>query len=360
MAPRAPASAAAEEIPEVAEHRRLVGQNPDGLTFTISLPDGTRFRQGERISVELAFSSSLPDTFKLNGALYDRSGRLKVDEYRVFPAGTSDPLADYFGTETGFAGGGLRTMPVLGREPKRLRFDLNEWQRFDEPGHYQLYVVSQRLRWEHRDAADAGIQSHAVTSQNIVSFDVVPAERAWQERTLKAALAVLDSGKSSEDDQREAVRTLRFLDTEAAVRAMGSRLDHEGLAYSLSFALYAMRHRGAAIEELQARLAQADTPFTNVMLSTLVMLRLWHEDAPGSKHAQEHWARVRDEVVEQLIRALPQKGLQARALCVDALLSFGGQLSPEQAARGARGTCGASRPSRCSPGRAPALSLRAD
>ncbi|MCA9599114.1 MAG: hypothetical protein KC776_37645, partial [Myxococcales bacterium] len=119
VAPRAPASAAAEEIPEVAEHRRLVGQNPDGLTFTISLPDGTRFRQGERISVELAFSSSLPDTFKLNGALYDRSGRLKVDEYRVFPAGTSDPLADYFGTETGFAGGGLRTMPVLGREPKR-------------------------------------------------------------------------------------------------------------------------------------------------------------------------------------------------------------------------------------------------
>ena len=63
---------------------------------------------------------------------------------------------------------------------------------------------------------------------------------------------------------------------------------------------------------------------------------LWHEDAPGSKHAQEHWARVRDEVVEQLIRALPQKGLQARALCVDALLSFGGQLSPEQAARVAR------------------------
>ncbi|MEZ4223425.1 MAG: hypothetical protein R3B13_20935 [Polyangiaceae bacterium] len=58
------------------------------------------------------------------------------------PPRTVDPLYDYYHSQMGFAGGGLRTMPVLGEKPHTMRFELNEWRRFDVPGRYRVYVVS--------------------------------------------------------------------------------------------------------------------------------------------------------------------------------------------------------------------------
>src|ERR1700681_2445053 len=63
-------------------HARDLATNPTDLYFQLGTP-GTelRFEMGERIPINLEFSSSSPEKYKLNGATYDRSGRLPTEEF---------------------------------------------------------------------------------------------------------------------------------------------------------------------------------------------------------------------------------------------------------------------------------------
>lgn len=337
-APTASVSAPAPSAPSVepeddGEQARLVAKNPEGLRFRISLPNGDRYQQGERIVVELAFSSTTPNTFKLDGGLYDRSGRLKLDDYRVSPARTVDPLYDYYHSQMGFAGGGLRTMPVLGEKPHTMRFELNEWHRFDVPGRYRVYVVSKRLQWQRPDEPDAAIEGHDVVSENAVEFNVVPAESAWQARTLRDALRVLDASGSTEEARRDAARTVRFLNTKAAVSAMAERVASSDQSFHLSFGLYGSPHREAAIRALDDQITRPDTPISGTLLDTLVLLKQWR-DGGKKKASHEDRARIRHAILERLVAALPKKTLKARGVCVDALLMLGsGMLEPDWVTR---------------------------
>lgn len=100
-------------------------RSSDEVMFTIKLKDGkTRFHPGEVISVELQFSSSVPDTYQLSQASYDRSGRLEIDQYHVEPASSiSDPLLDYYRNSPwgGFIGAALAlVLPWPRRQPSSL------------------------------------------------------------------------------------------------------------------------------------------------------------------------------------------------------------------------------------------------
>jgi hypothetical protein len=103
-------------------------QSPVPITLTVRFADGrSRFRPGETLPIELEFESRVPKRFVVDGATYDRSGRLTIDEFRVEPDdGVTDPLPDYFASG-GFIGGGIRGIGVLGDKPFLVRLDLNEW-----------------------------------------------------------------------------------------------------------------------------------------------------------------------------------------------------------------------------------------
>jgi hypothetical protein len=59
----------------------------------------------------------------------------------------TDPYLDYFGLGVlEWLAGGIRGYPVLDRDPVNVKVELNQWFRFDHPGHYRFYLKSHRLR----------------------------------------------------------------------------------------------------------------------------------------------------------------------------------------------------------------------
>src|SRR5438874_8275263 len=66
--------------PFAAKHRELLAKNPAGLSFSLKLKSNQiKFHPGEIIPLELTFASSLPETYLMDNASYDRSGRLQID-----------------------------------------------------------------------------------------------------------------------------------------------------------------------------------------------------------------------------------------------------------------------------------------
>ena len=112
------------------------------VTLTLRLADQRRqFRPGEVIPIELEFNSATAQRFTVDGATYDRSGRLTIDEFAIDRIDdVSDAMLDYFGSIGGYMGGGLRGMGVLGERPFTVKLALNDWFRFDKPGVYALAV----------------------------------------------------------------------------------------------------------------------------------------------------------------------------------------------------------------------------
>jgi hypothetical protein len=131
------------------EHPQAAAKNPGELDFKSRLNENKdQFQQGEVIQVELSFASTAKSKYQLDGAEYDRSGRLEIDSYYLDPSsGVVDPLKD---RDPGAIGGGLRLMPNFDLKPYRITRDLNEYLRIDRPGRYRLYVVSNRLVSEDR------------------------------------------------------------------------------------------------------------------------------------------------------------------------------------------------------------------
>ena len=114
-----PLTVSAQQVdPYLREHKKKLAQNPEGLLFTVRLKENRKqFHQGEVIALELSFAASKPDTFTLDAATYDRSGRLHSDGYVIDNGNAAvDPLADYFNSElNAFMLGGLRAIRLRQR-----------------------------------------------------------------------------------------------------------------------------------------------------------------------------------------------------------------------------------------------------
>jgi uncharacterized protein (DUF1810 family) len=326
-----------------AHQRRDASENPRGVTFTLRLKGGqTRFRQGEVIRLELAFSSSLTGAYHLDSATYDRSGRLDVDDFQLDPAeGAADPLDEYFHSGLfGYMGGGLRGNPLLEAKPYVVEAELNEWHRFDRPGRYRLYVTSGRVSRK-RHASGDDDPALAVTS-NVVFFEVVPAESSWVKQTLADAVRVLDSA-DARVDRRGACRVLRFMGMEAAAREMARRFrgdeSNSGCDSEYEFGLMSTPHRALAVAEMERRLDSPEHPVTTEFVRTLSLLsfleagfaplapypdedneeavRLWQKE---SRRHQDAYQATLNRYAGRLAAAALMKEDAARAVSLDTLL----------------------------------------
>jgi hypothetical protein len=305
------------------DHAAGLAANPPGIRYEIRFADGkSRFVQGEPIRLELAFSSSLPGTYRLDGGLYDRIGRLSLDTYVLDPDDAVDPLADYF--EHGLGGmGGLRNMPVLGDEPSIMVFELNEWKRFDHPGHYWLYVQSARIEKDGQGRSEA-----PVVTSNMLELDIEAASPDVSTRAFAGAVARLDQGKT-EEDRRKGARALRFLGTEAAAMEMIRRFGRGPFEYELQFGLIGSPHRAAIVKSMEARLDE-DAPATLAFVRTLALLRD-KLDHPGSVDRDRRRAVTNASLI-RLAGALGKKSPANRAVCVSTLLELGWENEKEQPA----------------------------
>ncbi|MBN1571272.1 MAG: hypothetical protein JXA73_25785 [Acidobacteria bacterium] len=317
------------------EHQRAVSINPGEVDFSIRFKGNKdRFRQGEIIQVELSFASTAKDKYQLDGAQYDRSGRLEIDSYHLDPSdGASDPLHD---RQAGGIMGGIRSAPILDPKPYLITRDLNEYVRIDRPGKYRLYVVSNRVRTV--DRANHNLTSIAATS-SIIEFTIVPMETAWSKKQFESAIAALERSNHLEPMRRDeeihsAVRVLRYLGTEDAVRYMVRHFTE--FESDFGFGLIGSPHRAMVIEEMEDGIEKPDYPITDWYLWILTTCRHPHRMAPypgnEDKAKLEAWEQqeskaelartaIRDEYVNRLASAIPGKQGSARAISLNTLLA---------------------------------------
>jgi len=322
------------------ENNQKRAQNPAGVKFTLRLKDKqTQFRQGEIIRLELSFSSPKAKTFILDNAGYDRSGRLEIDTFVLdHKDGTVDPLYDYFNSGLFvFMGGGLRGMPELSDKPEVMTTDLNEWIRFDKPGHYRLYVVSGRVGKKRNLDDRYGNHSSAVVS-NIVEFDILPADEKWASQKLNEGLAAL---VRKDADHRPACRTLRFLGTMAAASEMVKRFRGEdrNCDFEYNFGLISSPHRDFVIRAMERALSSPEQPVISSFVSTLALFSFTTQATSIPPYPKENDEQIKqwqaemlqrrhsyDQVVlnylRQLVGAIPQKQGEARATSLQTLLDY--------------------------------------
>ncbi|HEX7330776.1 MAG TPA: hypothetical protein VF290_04705 [Pyrinomonadaceae bacterium] len=323
----------------VRKHNERRAKNPEGLLFTVRLKyNRKQFRPGEVITVELSFASSKPDTFTLDAATYDRSGRLHSDGFVLDRSENAvDPLSDYFNTGLhAFMSGGLRSIPVLTDKPHVMPVELNEWQRIEKPGHYRVYVVSNRVARK-GDRHTLGDDAGSAVVSNVIEFDVLPEDKKWSTQKLNEVIAAL---AKPGDERRAACRTLRFLGTTAAATEMRKRFRDDDIQceWEYKFGLIGSPHRDYVIRDMENAISLREQPVTSHFIRTLALLEFTRRVTASAppypagneeqiKQWQIEWDRRRsifDELqlqyVRQLAMAIPQKQGQARATSLQTLL----------------------------------------
>ena len=263
--------------PFLVKHRELLNNNPEQLSVTLQLKNKQiQFHPGEIIPLELRFSSSLQDTYAFDNANYDRSGRLMIDTFVVDRTeAVVDPLHDYFMGGFGFIGGGIRGISTLDRTPQVVNYELNEWLRFERPGKYRVYVLSERItKGKPYHSGNAPVKPVS----NIVEFEILPADPQWEQQTLAQAVKSIDSGVKDSgnpsEPPRAACRTLRFLDTEASIKELIRRFRgrDQTCDFEYDFGLLGTRRREFAVTQMEAALYDNDQPIIGYFLNALTFL----------------------------------------------------------------------------------------
>jgi hypothetical protein len=285
------------------------------IRLTLRLTDGRlQFRPGEIIPIELEFSSATPKRFTIDGATYDRSGRLTSDEFVIDRIDDlSDPMLDYFGSIGGYIGGGIRGIGVLGEKAFTVKLELNEWFRFDKPGIYTLAVKSRR-------ATDESVTPHALISveSNTVSFEILPRSATWEAAELETGRRSVDA-KQLPLGARAGCRMMRFLGTADAamemIRRYGADTD-QGCDFDYMAGLFSAADRVAVVRAIEAGLRAADQPVTASYMRTLSTLSVYLQN-PEFRPAQTRETKGRLVAGGELSR---------RSDLIDAALSLYGDM----------------------------------
>src|SRR5690348_13200327 len=219
--------------------------DPPKLELRCAAP--CQFRQGESIWLDLEFSAPLPNDFKVLTNYTDRD--MAREEFVVTPqTGWSDPFWPYQRLLT-VQGGSFQFKHVaLSESGVRVRINLNQWIRFDQPGTYRVSVVS------HRTRAPFGLQSSQV------SIGILPADPAWLH-----ARFLRDRERLASDE--DAVRDLSNLGTEEAAIEM-ARHAGEDIRFLRLYESGMVRSpfRAAAVREMERLLADPDFSVTELFL----------------------------------------------------------------------------------------------
>ena len=308
---------------------------PKDLSLAIRFKDGkARFRQGEIIRLVLEFSSPTRNVYGGSTASYDRSGRIHLETFEVTPReGTADPLYDYYNSGVGvFFSGGLSSTFTLGEKPFTLDRDVNEWVRFDRPGHYTLRVTSPRV--SRRGVLPEARWESIILTSNTLEIEIVPATPDWAAAELLRVVAALDGKDQAAREQAQLA--LRFLGTEAAAVEMARRIAR-GESYYLG--VVGSPHRAIAVRELERLLEAPDTPISAELLGNLSTFAFyerltdpmprWQEgDAEATKVFQAEverrralYAEINAAYTKRLAAALATKTAAARPVTLQTLFS---------------------------------------
>ncbi|WP_321471944.1 hypothetical protein [uncultured Paludibaculum sp.] len=274
------------------------------------------FRVGEAIPVTLDFTTTGLGVFRV-----DTDIRLRhlqphgADVFSATPAeGWRDPMEHLpWKWDSGRMGSGPPHATLDSLHPVRIERDLNEFLVFSRPGRYTLKAVSTRVE-------------RLKLESNAIFLEIVARDDVWTARQFAEARAVLEEGApekqpegvihtDKENAQVDAVRRLRYLDTQAASEYLaslygtGRRSDYE-----IGTALHASAFPDAEAEVLTRRMADPKLGITQDYLVALDMLRARAvRRQRGRDLTQEEWSALTESVRKSVMEAAGQKSPQAKA-----------------------------------------------
>ena len=161
------------------------------VSLTIrTLNDQSVFQIGQAIELELSFTGTAPNSYRiqLSPALSE------VDRVAIEPrSGWDDPLSVFHNSCLTAWEGGLESDKVLSFDPTVVVLVLNERMRFKYPGVYRISVESDRVVRLSSEPGRNGVNLQS----NVLSLSVIPATEQWQQQTLESAVADLDRPEST-------------------------------------------------------------------------------------------------------------------------------------------------------------------
>ena len=258
------------------------------VQLRLGTPGGdARFHIGESIPITLTFETTGSQSLSVaTGAAPRRIRPQTPDEFSAEPAaGWVDPLKDLTWTMEGNGNPMLSQQHAAldANHPVTVTRTLNEFVVFRAPGHYVVYCTSSR--------------SGANARSNGLALEILPRDDAESAKQFVSARAILETGKppteperfiyqAKENAQADAVRTLRNLDTEAAVTYLASIYGQNRRTESdIEYTLFSSENRALIIRELERRMTDPDL-MVNPGLSH-------HADAvEGFPAAEHYWPSV--------------------------------------------------------------------
>ena len=287
----------------------------------------SEFREGEVITLTADYSTGSAGSYLLNTVEAD-PGVLMANLEVVCVSPDADGLAT--STYNSFSRGYSGNVDLM-ENPKQFTVNVNQWHAL-KPGTYRVYVESRRVRLSNGAPPEA-IEEPVLVS-NAIQIRVVEASMPWQAAKLSEAVITLDAflGSTQDDDQlralaENAATALRYLSTEDATREMARRYGTSP-AFDGRFrdGLLATHFRDAAIEEMNAGIADPNRAINTQFVSLLAELELQHDfkltiggndSRAGTsdllrEHFAEYTARLK-EVDAARLNALPAKSPAMRA-----------------------------------------------
>ena len=284
------------------KHARFLRDNPAGVSLRISFSKRS-YQVGEWVPVKLSFTDNSEIPYVWRGADHRFMWQLTTALHIDGPTnGWADPTATL--RNWGIGNGARPSEDLDGFE---IVLHLNEWARFDRPGEYRLFCVT-------REVEEKGqwLKRYAVCSQ-VERITIVPAREEWIVRTTEQAAGQLESDELKL--RQVAARTLRFLATPEALRALAPLLGEEDywLSHHAFYGFIGAREWEAARGILEAGLADP-----NISVSELYLKTLGHVSLP-QKAYRLPWDSKDNDLLLSRFQELQRKQADVQKVALEKL-----------------------------------------
>lgn len=297
----------------------LLGQarQPE-VRLVLGTVNGKRqFHIGEPVPVTLDFSTSV----QLGIVPFVRLRMYREqenDEFSVTPSdGAVDPLGA-FPWSSRYVPLGLNDAPAEfnSSHPLRIERDLNEFVVFRKPGRYRVTVRSTRVTPWLQARPDGSPPAPGTpvppVNSNSLELEILPRDEAWCAAQLAAAVSILKEPIPAPDTPGywravDAIRSLRYLETEAATRALAAVLGHyDDPWHEVLMGLWSTPYRDAALETLRSLLFLPDTQLNPALEDLRALESAGHGGALSPAEA-ETWGRRETQFNLALVEAAKRK-----------------------------------------------------
>lgn len=288
-----------------AQHQQAVSANPAGVHFTISVRDKQKFRIGERITIDYAFTADTPGKYLAGAANRELTGRSSLERFVVDrQRDVADPLDGFFDLYAALYCSFIEYFnqphqPLGPSSPANDSVSLTQYLRFNRPGRYRIYAVTRQVilanagrslakRKDLRPSVDDSSLFYRyydfggapLASENVVELEILDQDKAVARDEVEAIIARTKASQPPRLSAPDAVRLFEIGTPgarEAAAQLFGSNTESyytSQTVYEAMAAVLATPDHAEAVKLLRHRLLDPSKPPDHELFFDLPVLEL--------------------------------------------------------------------------------------